>query len=52
MAVYVVHYKICDPSTSGNVTKYNETPSISAYDVVWISAISLNISPRNWIFVH
>jgi hypothetical protein len=52
MVVTVVYYKICDPSTVGNVTRYNETPSISAYDVVRISAISLNISSRNWIFIH
>ena len=52
MVVTVGYYKNCDPATAGNFSKYNETPSSSAYDVVWISAISLNISPRNWIFIH
>jgi hypothetical protein len=52
MVVAVGYYKICYPSTIGNVTKYNETPSSSAYDVVWISAISVNISQRNWILIH
>jgi hypothetical protein len=43
---------ICDFFAVGNITENNETLSSSAYDVVCISAISLNISPLNRIFVH
>ena len=34
MDVTVGYYKIGDPFTAGNVTKYNETPSSNACDVV------------------